>query len=119
MPPAGLGAAHLGAALDAQAGADLDHLADALAEPLSEEVVIEDAGGAGVGDDVGIALQQMRAGERPVVERGTCVVVLYERHRSRRPHAQQAGRPPLAVNQPPVFPSAHRLLQDACAHPCA
>lgn len=41
-------------------------------------MVPEDARGAGVGDDVGVALQQVRAGEGPVIERGAGVVVLDE-----------------------------------------
>ncbi len=48
------------------------------------------------------------------VRRRTCVVVLDERDGARRPHAEQAGRAPLAVHQPPVLAAPHGLLQDAC-----
>ena len=44
----------------------------------------------------------------------TRVVVLHKGDGARGPHAQQAGRPPLAVNEAPVLAAAHGLLQDAC-----
>ena len=108
--------AHLRATLDAQLFADLDERADAFAEAGLPEVVPEDAGRARVREDVGVALVQVLAGEGPVVECGACVVVLDECNGARGPHAQHAGRPPLAVYQPPVLASPHGLLQYACAH---
>ena len=105
---------HLGPALQVVRLAHFDEGAYGVAQALLPEVVPEDAGGAGVRHDVGVALVQVLGGEGPVIEGGACVVVLYEAHRARGPHAQQPRGAPLAVHKAPVLSAAHGFLQDAC-----
>ena len=56
---------------------DGDELPDALAQALSHEVVIEDAGRAGVRDDVAVPGVQVLRGEGPVIQCGPCREMSY------------------------------------------
>ena len=59
--------------------ADLDQLADGVAQAVRKVVVAKDGGRARVRQDVRIALVQVVPWERPVVQRGARVVVLRAR----------------------------------------
>lgn len=67
------GSAHLRAGVDAVAAADVEQLLDGLTQraPI-REMVVEHAGRARVGQQVRVRLRQVRAGERPVIQRGAC-----------------------------------------------
>ena len=69
----------LGAAVQANALADLDQLANGVPQAVGEVVVAEDGGRAWVRQDVRVALVQVVPRERPVVQRGARVVVLRAR----------------------------------------
>lgn len=105
---------YLGSALQPVASPDLDEITNGVSQILRPEVIPEDAGRSRVSHDVGISLVQVVVGKGPVVESGSRVVILDESHSSGGPHAKQAWGAPLAIYQSPVFPSAHRLLQDSC-----
>jgi hypothetical protein len=47
--------------------------------------------------------------------RHACVMIVNEGHGPGWPHAEDTGRAALVVAQPPVLPTPHRLLQDACS----
>ena len=65
--------AHLGACVDAVVAPDLEQLVHRGAEwPRIEEVVVEDAGSAGMHEQVSVALLQMCTGEWPMVQRRPC-----------------------------------------------
>ncbi len=67
---------HLGSTADLMPLAQADAVSDGLAQAVVPEVVIEDAWAARVRQDVGIPLMQMVPGEGPVVQRGSCVMIL-------------------------------------------
>ena len=92
--------------------ADADEAANGVPEARREEVVVEDAGGPGVREDVGVALLEVLMGEGPVAERGARVVVLDEGHRVARAGPDHARRLPRRVHEPPPLVALHCLLQD-------
>jgi hypothetical protein len=56
--------------------ADNYEASDGVPQALFPEVVPEDARGARMSHDIGIALVQMPRGEGPMVERRSCIVIL-------------------------------------------
>ena len=77
-----------------------------------EVVVPEHRGRAGVREGVRVAHANLVAGERPVRLGGTGIVVIDEGHRAAGPEADDAGRPPFLVHQPPKLRPAASLLEN-------
>ena len=67
---------HLGTAANLVPPPQADAVPDGLAQAFVPEVVVEDARGAWVCEDVGIAFMHMIPWEGPMVQRGPCVMVL-------------------------------------------
>jgi hypothetical protein len=93
----------------------LDELPNLVAQAALEKVVVEDAGGAGVRQDVGVPLLQAVAGEGPVLEGGAGVVVVNEGDRAAGPHANHARRLPL--HMPTMQHSVQLIRMSNYLHP--
>ena len=69
------------------AAPDFDEGPDGVSQPVSPEVIPEDAGRAWMSHDVRVALMQVVLGEGPVIQGRPCIMVLYEGDSSGGPHA--------------------------------
>eukprot|EP00976_Prorocentrum_cordatum_P092099 1188794-Prorocentrum_minimum.AAC.1 len=83
---------------------------------MRSTMVDEHARGAGVGEEVGIALANVLPGEGPVLQRGASVVVVYERHRTGRPQAHHTRGAALHKHHATGRGARQRLLNIRLRH---